>query len=234
MLEIHQLLAGRDFAVGHRGAESMANFIYLVADRASGQCVLVDPAWDVAGLLARVEREKLELVGAVATHCHWDHVGGCYGELQIEGVGQLVERTGVPLYVHALDADRLMANTGASEASIRRVKDGDSLALGKGSLNFLHTPGHTPGCQCILTGDAVITGDTMFVGECGRVDLAGSEPDAMFESLKKLAALPESTRVYPGHHYGRTPTSTIGEEKRTSPALRPADLKAWHAWLAAP
>ncbi len=131
----------------------------------------------------------------------------------------------------ALDADKLKANAGVSEASVRRVQDGEELALGKGSLSFLHTPRHTPGCQCIRAGDAIITGDTLFVGECGRVDLAGSEPDAMFASLRKLAALPESTRVYPGHHYGRTPTSTIGEEKRTSPALRPANLEAWHAWL---
>lgn len=234
MFEIHQLLAGRDFAVGNSGAEQMANFAYLVAERRSAKCVLVDPAWDVQGLLSRVEREGLQLAGAVATHCHWDHVGGRFADLQIEGVGRLVERTGVPVYVHALDADRLRANTGVPEASVRRVNDGDALELGAAALSFLHTPGHTPGSHCIRAGDAVITGDTLFVGECGRVDLAGSDPDAMFASLKRLAALPEGTRVYPGHHYGKTESSTIGDEKRTSPALRPADLKAWHAWLAAP
>jgi hydroxyacylglutathione hydrolase len=234
MFEIHPLLAGRDFAVGNLGAEQMANFIYLVAERRSAQCVLVDPAWDVEGLIERVQREGLHLVGAIATHCHWDHVGGRFADLQIEGVGRLVERTRVPIYVHELDAERLQANARVAQDSIRRVKDGGALSLGAGSLSFLHTPGHTPGSHCIRAGDGIITGDTLFVGECGRVDLAGSDPDAMFASLKRLASLPEATRVYPGHHYGKTETSTIGEEKRTSPALRPADLKAWRAWLAAP
>ncbi|MBI5542442.1 MAG: MBL fold metallo-hydrolase [Deltaproteobacteria bacterium] len=234
MLEIHPLLAGRDFALGNTGARQMANFVYLVAERTSGLCVLVDPAWDIEGLLERVDMEKLTLVGVVATHCHWDHVGGRFGGMQVEGVGKLVQLKKVPVWVNALDAERVKANTGVGDESLRRVKDGDVLELGGAKLTFVHTPGHTPGSQCLRVGEAVITGDTLFVGECGRVDLPGSDPEAMFASLGKLAALPEATVVYPGHHYGKTERSTIGEQKRTSPALKPQSLDEWQAWLAAP
>lgn len=230
-LEIVQLLAGRDFALGDGPATQMKNFVYLVADRRSGKCALVDPAWDIQGLLDRVAREKLDLVAAIATHCHWDHVGGRFNHLNVEGVGKLAALAHVPVYVHENDAERLQANSGLPEEAIRRTKDGDELALGESKLTFLHTPGHTPGCQCIRAGNGVITGDTMFVGECGRVDLAGSDPDAMFASLKTLAALPEETVVYPGHDYGKSERSTIGEERRTSPALQPKTIEAWRTWL---
>ena len=231
VLEIHPLLAGRDFAQGEVVATQMANFAYLVADRPSGQCVLVDPAWDVQGLLDRVKAEGLKLVGAVATHAHWDHVGGNYNGLRIEGMGQLVALSKVPVYVHEADAEKLQKNTGLGGEALRKVKDGDSIDLGGTRLTFLHTPGHTPGCQCLSVGEAVLTGDTLFVGECGRVDLAGSDPEAMFRSMRKLAALPETTVVYPGHHYGKAERSTIGEERRTNPALMAATPEAWRAWL---
>jgi glyoxylase-like metal-dependent hydrolase (beta-lactamase superfamily II) len=88
--------------------------------------------------------------------------------------------------------------------------------------------------MCVKAGKALVTGDTLFVNECGRVDLAGSDPDAMFRTIRKLAALPDDTVVYPGHDYGKTPTSTIGEQRRTSPCMQPATLEAFRAWLAEP
>jgi glyoxylase-like metal-dependent hydrolase (beta-lactamase superfamily II) len=232
MPEIHQLLAGRDFAKGEVAATQMANFAYLVADRPSGKCVLVDAAWDVQGLLDRVKAEKLTLVGAVATHAHWDHVGGSFNGISVEGVAKLVALAKVPVYVHEADAEKLKKGTGLGDAALHKVKDGETLDLGGTRLTFLHTPGHTPGCQCLRVGEAVITGDTLFVGECGRVDLAGSDPEAMFQSMRRLAALPEATVVYPGHHYGKTERSTIGEENRTNPALKASTPEAWRKWQA--
>ena len=233
MLEVTQLLAGRDFARAVSGSEKMSNFAYLVADRRAGECVLVDPAWDVRGLIEIVASDKLKLLGAIATHGHWDHVGGRYGPLEIEGISQLAAQARVPVWAHELERKRLLA-TGIDPAWLRLVRDGDHLDLGTGAIRFLHTPGHTSGSQCLEVGGAVITGDTLFIDECGRVDLTGSDPDAMFNSLGKLAALPPETLVYPGHDYGPNPAATIGEQKRTNPALRARTLEEWRAFLAAP
>lgn len=233
MPEIHQLLAGRDFAKGEMAAAQMANFAYLIVDRPSGQCVLVDAAWDVQGLFVRVKEERLTLVGAIATHAHWDHVGGSFNGLGVEGVSKLVSLAKVPVYVNEADAEKLKKGTKLPDEALRKVKDGDTLDLGGTRLTFLHTPGHTPGGQCLRVGDlAVITGDTLFIDECGRIDLDGSDSDAMFKSMRKLSALPAAMVVYPGHHYGKTERSTIGEQNRTNPALRAATIEQWRKWQA--
>lgn len=233
-MNIVQLLAGRDLARGNGGASQMANFSYLIADRASGECVLVDPAWDIQALLDLVARQTLRLTGAVATHGHWDHVGGRFAGQSIEGVARLAALAKVPVWVNELDVARVLSGTGIDDAFVRRVKDGDALRVGEGEIRFLHTPGHTPGSHCLLAAGAVLTGDTLFVSECGRVDLPGSDPDRMFASLARLAALPEQTVVYPGHDYGATPTSTIGAERQRNPCLQPATLEEWRAFLAEP
>jgi len=234
MLEVQQSLAGRDFATGSAFAQQMANFVYVVVDRQAGECVLVDPAWDVQGLLDIVARQNLKLVGVVATHAHWDHVGGRFSSQDVEGIARLVSLKKVPVWAHQADAGRIRKDTGIDEALLRAVADGEKVKVGNGEIQLMHTPGHTPGSQCVRVGEAIITGDTLFVGECGRVDLAGSDPAKMFASLQKLAALPEGTVVYPGHNYGATPTTTIGDERRTSPCMKPRTLEAFKAWLAEP
>lgn len=221
MLEIIQLHAGRDFARTDPRATQMANFAYLVIDRASGECALVDPAWDVAGLLARVQAEKGRLVAVVATHSHWDHVGGSFAGNDVEGVAKLVAAVPVPVWVNRADAPKLMQNTGLPASALKQVSDGDVLKLGQGEIRFLHTPGHTPGGHCLYTGQGVITGDTLFVDECGRVDLPGSDPRKMEQSLKRLMELPDQVVVYPGHDYGPSPTATIADQRRTNPTVRP-------------
>jgi len=96
-------------------------------------------------------------------------------------------------------------------------------------VRFLHTPGHTPGSQCFLVNQAsLVAGDTLFVGACGRVDLPGGDPKAMYESLtQKLMRLPDEVVLYPGHNYGRTPSDTLGAQKRTNPYLRGKNLQEW-------
>ncbi|MGI5860858.1 MAG: MBL fold metallo-hydrolase [Myxococcales bacterium] len=219
---LEQLLAGRDFARTHPAAGQMANFAYLLGDDTAGECFLIDPAWDPWGLRQIVEDRGLRLKGAIATHAHADHVGGRLFGMAIEGISRLLEL--VPdarVWVHEADADELLKLTGVDPSRIERVRHGDKLSMGETELELLHTPGHTPGAMCVRAGDAVLTGDTLFVGECGRIDLPRSEPLKMWESLNRtLALLPDETVVYPGHLYGPAPTSTIGEEKRSNPNLR--------------
>ena len=227
---IKQLLSGRDFAIVNPAAGQMANFSYLVGDAEAKEAVLVDPAWDVRGLKTIAEEAGFKLVGIVATHAHPDHVGGRIFGFDIEGVGKLVEVTGLKVWVHEEDQAELGLMTGLKAEHMIAVKDGDVLKLGATEIRFIHTPGHSPGSMCLAVGDAILTGDTLFVGACGRIDLPGSDPAAMWRSLNvTLAALPDDVVVYPGHDYGPARRSTIGEEKRRNPYMRIGTLADWRA-----
>ena len=244
MLRLEQWLAGRDFARDDANAAQMINFVYLVADDVSKQAVLVDPAWDVDGLLARVEREGYTLAGTLATHYHPDHAGGDLWGLQVEGIARVAELApSALLHAHRDEATWIERVTGVPLDRLTLHGDGDTMTLGEAvTITFVHTPGHSPGSTCYLVSDAatpgdrvgsaaqpaLITGDTLFVGGCGRVDLPGSDPDEMFRTLtERLAKLPASTVVYPGHDYGPAPTSTLDRERRTNPYLRLDSHDSW-------
>ena len=223
-----QLLAGRQVAATHPVAGQMANFMYLLGDPESRQALIVDPAWDVDSLLAVARNDDYKIVGALVTHYHPDHVGGDLWGVQVEGVSRLLEQVDVPLYVNKNEAEGLKVVTGVADTDLRRVDDGDSLDIGALSIRFLHTPGHTPGSQCFLVGDRLVAGDTLFVQGCGRVDLPGGDPEQMYYSLtQKLAKLPPETVLYPGHHYGPTETSTIGDELERNVYMRVRSLDDW-------
>ena len=227
-LYFRQLLAGRQVAVGHPVAGQMANFMYLLGDPSRREAVIVDPAWDVDSLLSVAEDDGYQIVGALVTHYHPDHVGGDLWGVHVQGLETLLERVSAPIYVNRHEADGLKKVTGVSESDLRRVDDGDTLDLGGQQIQFLHTPGHTPGSQCFLIGDRLVAGDTLFVQGCGRVDLPGGDADAMYHTLTgKLAKLPSSTVLYPGHNYGPTPTSTIGDELGRNQFMRVPNLEAW-------
>jgi glyoxylase-like metal-dependent hydrolase (beta-lactamase superfamily II) len=206
----------------------MRNFMYLIGDPASREAVVVDPAWNVGDLLDTAAADGYRVTGALVTHYHPDHVGGDLFGLSIEGLARLLDRQGMPIWVNKHEAEGLKRVTGVSESDLRRVDEGDRLALGDAEIRFLHTPGHTPGSQCFLIGDRLVAGDTLFVQGCGRVDLPGGDPEAMYHTLTgKLAKLPASTVLFPGHHYGPTPTSTIGDELRDNVYLRIRSLDDW-------
>ncbi|MEM7052075.1 MAG: MBL fold metallo-hydrolase [Acidobacteriota bacterium] len=227
-LYFRQLLAGQQVATAHPAAGQMRNFMYLIGDPGKREAVVVDPAWDVAGLIRLAEADGYSITGALVTHYHPDHVGGDLFGLSIEGLATLLESHAVPIYVNKHEADGLRRVTDVSASDLRQVDDGDTLALGDFELRFLHTPGHTPGSQCFLIGDRLVAGDTLFVQGCGRVDLPGGDPDAMYHTLTgKLAKLPPSTVLFPGHHYGPTPTSTIADELEQNHYLRIASLDDW-------
>jgi len=136
-----------------------------------------------------------------------------------------------PVHVNEHEADGLKRVTGLSEGDLRRHQGGDVLQLGQLRIRLIHTPGHTPGSQCFLVEQAnapgrLVSGDTLFLGSCGRVDLPGSDPEAMFHSLHgKLARLPDDTLLFPGHFYAAEPSGTLGEQKRANPTLRAARLE---------
>jgi glyoxylase-like metal-dependent hydrolase (beta-lactamase superfamily II) len=227
-LYLKQLLAGRQVALTHPVAGQMANFMYILGDPASRAALIVDPAWDVASLLDVAREDGYDIEGVLVTHYHPDHVGGNLFGMKIEGVTRLLEEISVPLYVNKHEADGLRKVTGVSESDLRRVDDGDTVKIGEREIRFLHTPGHTPGSQCFLVDGRLIAGDTLFVQGCGRVDLPGSDPDAMYHSLTgKLAKLPPETVLFPGHNYGATPTSTIADELRHNVYLRIPSLEQW-------
>jgi hydroxyacylglutathione hydrolase len=227
-LYFRQLLAGDQVAQNHPVAGRMANFMYLIGDRARREAWVVDPAWDVESLLAVAERDGYTVRGALVTHYHPDHVGGDLFGLRIEGIGRLLERVSVPIYVNKHEADGLKQVTGVSESDLKRVDDGDRVRVGDVEAQFLHTPGHTPGSQCFLVGNRLVAGDTLFVQGCGRVDLPGGDSEVMYHTLTgKLAKLPADTVLFPGHHYGPSPTSTIGEELTSNHYLRVRSLADW-------
>ncbi len=208
----------------------MANYAYLIGDPDTRAAVIIDPAWNLEALLRRAEADDLDLAGALVTHYHPDHVGGQIFGHRIEGLGELLARRPVPVHVHAVEAEGLRRLTGLSETDLVRHEGGDALVLGPNvRIRLLHTPGHTPGSQCFLVEQPghpplLVSGDTLFLGGCGRVDLPGGDPEAMYRSLHHvLRRLPDETVVFPGHAYAE-PYGTLGEEKRRNPYLRAVDL----------
>jgi glyoxylase-like metal-dependent hydrolase (beta-lactamase superfamily II) len=194
----------------------MQNFVYLVGDPQAGECVVVDPAWEIDEVVRTAEADGMRIVGALVTHTHPDHVGGDLFGMSIPGVEALLERVPAKVYVHAAEREFLRG----FGSDVVKVEAGTELPVGRLPITFLHTPGHTPGSQCFYVDGRLISGDTLFIGSCGRTDLPGGDPAEMHRSLtERLARLPDETILFPGHNYGG-PRSTLGDEKRQNPFLR--------------
>jgi len=209
----------------------MENFTYVVGSRATREVVIVDPAWDVGALLDRIDEQGYKLAAALVTHYHPDHCGGSFGRNSVEGVAELLSRNPVRVYTHKLEADGLKKVTGISDSDMVKVDSGDKLDVGDVEIEFLHTPGHTPGSQCFRIKRTLVSGDTLFVNGCGRVDLPGSNSEDMYHSLQKLAALPEDTLLLPGHNYAEVPNATMDEIKRVNVYMRIPDLDSWKSLM---
>jgi glyoxylase-like metal-dependent hydrolase (beta-lactamase superfamily II) len=205
----------------------MQNFVYVVGSRATREVVLVDPAWDIDALSDHLARNDYRLTGALVTHYHPDHIGGGFGGRKIAGLAELLGKHPVKIYAHRDESDGVRKVTGVSESDLVRVDSGDRLNVGDIEIEFLHTPGHTPGSQCFRIRNTLVSGDTLFIQGCGRVDLPGSDPEQMYHSLRRLAELPDDTLLLPGHHYSEAPNATMGETKRQNPYLRIDDLVTW-------
>jgi glyoxylase-like metal-dependent hydrolase (beta-lactamase superfamily II) len=198
--------------VGQRIAGHMANFTYLVGDPATKRALLIDPSFDATIGLKLAEEHGFTIEAVLDTHEHFDH---CRDNAVAK------HRTGAKVMAHRL-AD-------VPEKDID-LEDGQIVKVGELKVKVLHTPGHSPGSVCYVVGKHCFTGDTLFVGNIGRIDLPHSSPRDMYDSLfHKVTKLPEDLVVDPGHDYGPTPTSTIGRELRENPYLKPAEFQRWFA-----
>jgi len=228
-LYFRQLLSGRDFATGDRVAQQMVNFSYLIGDRSTRQAVIVDPAYGVAELLEVAEADGMRVTGVLVSHHHPDHVGGSMFGHSIEGVAELVGRRPVPVHTHRDEAAAVLRTTGLSERDLVEHDSGDRVEVGGVAVELLHTPGHTPGSQCFLVESMLVSGDTLFLDGCGRTDLPGSDPEAMYRSLRRLAELPDDTAVFPGHRYSAPSTASMGALKEINMVFKPQTPEAWLA-----
>ena len=185
----------------------MENFVYLVGDAKTREVLIVDPAWQVDTILRTVKEEDLKVKGALVSHCHFDHTNG---------IEELLESVSCPIYVHKNDVPYL----DFSSDHVKPVDGGEKVKVGDVEIEMVHTPGHTPGSQCFHVRNRLISGDTLFIGACGRCDLPGGSPEEMYRTLtQKLMKFDDSTILCPGHNYSDKPTSTMGNEKRTNPYL---------------
>lgn len=230
-LYFRQLLSGRDFAVSDHLANQMVNFVYLVGDKQTRECVIVDPAYAVNDLLQIVADDDMKLTGVLATHYHPDHVGGSMMGMNIEGVAALLELQPVPIHVNVNEASWVTRTTGISDNDLVKHSGGDKLCVGDIEITFVHTPGHTPGSQCFLVEQRLVAGDTLFLEGCGRTDLPGSDPGEMYFSLQTLAKMPTDTLVCPGHQYSAMPSSYLGEVVATNHVFKPQTQQQWLEWF---
>lgn len=228
-LYFRQLLSGRDFAAEDPLAVQMVNFSYLIGDRESGQTLVVDPAYGVGEILDVAAADGMQVVGALATHHHPDHVGGSMMGYTIEGITALLERVSVPVHAHREEAALIARVTGVDPSGVVAHHGGDRVSVGGVEVELLHTPGHTPGSQCFLVDGMLVAGDTLFLQGCGRTDLPGSDPESMYESLQRLAGLPGSTVIYPGHRYSVASAGTLDAVKETNMVFKPATKEDWLA-----
>mgnify|MGYP000938592981 FL=1 len=233
-LYFRQLLAGRDFATTDPLARQMVNFVYLVGDRETGEAVVIDPAYDVDGLLDLLAADDMRLVGALATHYHPDHVGGDMMGYSIQGVAALLERTSVPIHVQADEAVWVQRVTGAADKDLVQHQSGDVVQVGEIPIELIHTPGHTPGSQCFLVDNRLVAGDTLFLEGCGRTDLPGGDPAALYESLtQKLAKVPDDATLFPGHLYSMDPSASMGDTRAHNFVFRPRNQREFLMMLGA-
>ncbi|HXY83515.1 MAG TPA: MBL fold metallo-hydrolase [Candidatus Saccharimonadales bacterium] len=192
------------------------NFAYIIGDEKTKLCAIVDPAWEVDKLLSQCKELGLSVSYVINTHSHHDHV---------EGNDAVVKQTGAKIV--AQEKSRLHKDI--------QVKDGDPISIGSLKIRVIHTPGHCPDHICLLVDGNLMTGDTLFVGECGRTDLEGGSASEMYESLfNKLMVLGDSIKVHPGHDYGNRPSSSIGEERKNNYTLRPRTKEEFIKFMAQP
>ena len=225
-----QLLSGRDFAASDPIAQQMVNFVYAIGDRQTGEAVLVDPAYDVNGLVDVLEADGMMCTGVLATHYHPDHVGGSMMGFDLEGIAALLDRVDVPIHVQADEAEYVKKVTGVEDTSLVSHQSGDMVSVGAVEIELIHTPGHTPGSQCFLVDGRLVAGDTLFLDGCGRTDLPGSDPEQMYESLTtRLGRVDDDTVLYPGHQYSAESSATMGVTRQRNIVYRPNSKDQWMA-----
>lgn len=206
----------------------MVNFVYLIGDRETNEAIIVDPAYDPAGILAELDRDGMNCVGMLGTHYHADHVGGSMMGLEVSGAAELLENLSVPLHVQVDEADYVKQVTGLTNADLTQHKGSSSIDVGAISIELLHTPGHTPGSQCFLVENRLVAGDTLFLEGCGRTDLPGGDPAQLYHSLTSvLSSVPDDAVLFPGHQYSPAPSATMGSTRAENFVFAPTSAEQW-------
>jgi glyoxylase-like metal-dependent hydrolase (beta-lactamase superfamily II) len=233
-LYFRQLLSGRDFAKGDQMARQMVNFVYLIGDRQTGEAVVVDPAYAVQDLLDILDADGKKLTGVLGTHYHPDHVGGQMAGWALEGISALLEKVQVPIHLQKEELPWVERTTGVGAADLVGHDSGDVVAVGSVDVELIHTPGHTPGSQCFLVDGRLVAGDTLFLEGCGRTDLPGADPIAMYESIHtRLARVPDDAVLFPGHLYSQDPSQRMGDTRKWNYVFRPNSIEEWMAMFGA-
>jgi glyoxylase-like metal-dependent hydrolase (beta-lactamase superfamily II) len=193
------------------------NFSYIIADNTAKEAAVVDSSFNASEIIRVIRTEGFNLKYVINTHGHSDHTAG-NAEL------------------HSIFGARIVAYKTTKVNFDVAVEDGDLLTVGKISIKIIYTPGHTSDGICLLIDNKkLLTGDTLFVGECGRTDFPGGSAKSMYDSLfNKLSKLEDDVEVYPGHDYGSKPSSTIGEEKKTNYTLEPRSLENFIEFMKQP
>ena len=193
------------------------NFTYLIADEKTKEAAVVDSSYNAEEIIKILKTQNLRLKYVINTHGHSDHTAGNTELKSIFGAKIVADK------LSKVNCDVW-------------VEDGDVIKIGSTSLKIIYTPGHTVDSICILVDNQkLLTGDTLFVGECGRTDMPGGNSKSMYDSLfNKILKLEDSIEVYPGHDYGSTPTSTIGRERKSNYTLRPRTLKDFVEFMREP
>jgi len=205
----------------------MVNFAYLLGDRETGECVVVDPAYAVDDLVSIAQADDMTIIGALASHYHADHIGGSMMGYSIEGIARLLEQHDVPIHVNENEVPWITKTTGVSAEHLQAHSSGDVVSVGELEIVLVHTPGHTPGSQCFLVNGCLVSGDTLFLDGCGRTDLPGSDVGQMYDSLSRLATLPDETIVLPGHRYSEPPAARLSDVKQYNYVFKPKSKDAW-------
>jgi len=181
----------------------MENFAYILGCEESGEAAIIDPGFEAEKLLGVASEMSMKVVAVINTHGHSDHIASNQ---------EIVTETGAQVIAHEL----------AIFTVDRYIKDKEFFKIGKIMIETIHTPGHSPDSVCFIVNNEIIfTGDTLFVSECGRTDLPGSSNEDMYNSLVKIMRkMPDNLIVYPGHDYGPTKTSKMGDEKINNYTLK--------------
>ena len=191
------------------------NFTYLIYDD-SKTGVLVDPSFMIDDIIRTIERDHINVAYILNTHDHVDHTASNDTFVSLTGA-------------------KVIAHRRANVSKDKVVDDNSNIKVSTMNFKVIYTPGHSKSSVCYLINDSLFTGDTLFVGECGRTDLPGGSIEELYDSLfNKLCKLPDHIKVYPGHDYGPRTTSTIGDEKKTNYTLKPRTLDEFIRFMTEP